>query len=140
MKDIYEQALPLAEKIMTYARDSIVMDMRFLDVAISAIKPQPRKGLGAFATDGAALFYDPVFLLKKYKEEPAFAVRMYLHVLFHLIFYHSFRYDKVEKAYWSLAADMAVEAAVLELALPGTASRSDEEKEAIYASDGFEAD
>ena len=130
MKDIYEQALPLADKIITYARDSIVMNMRFLDVAISAIKPQPRKGLGAFATDGATLFYDPVFLLKKYKEEPAFAVRIYLHVLFHLIFYHSFRYDKVEKVYWSLAADMAVEAAILELALPGSGCRNDEEKEA----------
>lgn len=130
MKDIYEQALPLADKIITYARDSIVMNMRFLDVAISAIKPQPRKGLGAFATDGATLFYDPVFLLKKYKEEPAFAVRIYLHVLFRLIFYHSFRYDKVEKVYWSLAADMAVEAAILELALPGSGCRNDEEKEA----------
>ncbi|MBQ8596762.1 MAG: hypothetical protein IJ409_03125 [Lachnospiraceae bacterium] len=130
MKDIYEQALPLAEKVITYARDSIVMNMRFLDVAISAIRPQPRKGLGAFASDGAILYYDPVFLLKKYKEEPAFAVRMYLHVLFHLIFYHSFRFDKVERENWSLSADMAVEASVLELGLTGTALRRDEEKEA----------
>lgn len=129
MKDIYEQALPLAERVITYARDSIVMNMRFLDVVISAVKPQPRKGLGAFASDGTMLYYDPVFLLKKYKEEPAFAVRMYLHVLFHLIFYHSFRFDKVERENWSLSADMAVEAAVLELALSGAGCRSDEEKE-----------
>lgn len=130
MKDIYERALPLAEKVMFFARDSIVMNMRFLDVAISAIRPQPRKGLGAFASDGTAFYYDPVFLLKKYKEEPAFAVRMYLHVLLHLIFYHSFRFDKVERENWSLAADMAVEAAVLELGLTGAGLRKDEEKEA----------
>ena len=131
MKDIYEQALPLAVKIMTYARDSIVMNMRFLDVAISAIKPQPRKGLGTFACDGAAFYYDPVLLLKKYKEEPAFAVRLYLHVLFHLIFYHSFRYDKVDRENWSLSADMAVEAAVLELDFAAAAGRRDEEKQAV---------
>ena len=134
MKDIYEQALPLAEKIMSYARDSIVMNMRFLDVAISAIKPQPKPGLGAFATDGEVLYYDPVFLLKQYKEEPAFAVRMYLHILFHLIFYHSFRYDRVERELWNLAADMAVEATVLELSLPNSRRWKDEEKEAVLRS------
>jgi len=130
MKDIYEQALTLAMGIITYARDSIVMNMRFLDVAISAIKPEPYRGLGTFACDGRILYYDPVFLLKKYKEEPAFAVRLYLHVLFHLIFYHSFRYDKVDKENWSLSADMSVEAAVLELDFKGAAGKRDEEKQA----------
>ena len=119
----------IARKVMDYARDSILVNMRFLDVALSALKAEQRRGLSGFASDGEKLYYDPVFLLKSYQEESAFAVRMYLHILFHLIFYHSFRYDKMDKELWNLSADMAVEAAILELEMPGLGLRSDEEKE-----------
>lgn len=119
----------IARKVMDYARDSILVNMRFLDVALSALKAEQRRGLSGFASDGEKLYYDPVFLLKSYQEESAFAVRMYLHILFHLIFYHSFRYDKMDKELWNLSADMAVEAAILELEMPGCCLRSDEEKE-----------
>lgn len=126
MGELYEKAKPLAEKVMGHARDSILVNMRFLDTALSALTPQAKEGLLGFASDGMKIYYDPVFLLKKYKEEPAFAMRMYLHILFHLIFYHSFRFDKLDKEAWSLAADIAVEAAVLELEMPGTALLRDE--------------
>ena len=126
MGELYEKAKPLAEKVMSHARDSILVNMRFLDTALSALTPQAKEGLLGFASDGMKIYYDPVFLLKKYKEEPAFAMRMYLHILFHLIFYHSFRFDKLDKEAWSLAADIAVEAAVLELEMPGTALLRDE--------------
>ncbi len=125
-KSIYERAKPLAVKVMGYARDSILVNMRFLDVALSALVLQPREGLQGFASDGEKLYYDPVFLLKMCKEEPAYGVRMYLHVLFHLIFAHSFRFDKVDREAFSLAADIAAEAAVLELELPGAALSRDE--------------
>ena len=126
MGEIYEKAKPLAAKVMNYSRDTILVNMRFLDVVLSVLIPEPREGLCGFASDGVKIYYDPVFLLKKYKEEPAFAVRMYLHILFHLIFYHSFRFDKVDKEAWSLSADIAVEAAILELEMPGTALKRDE--------------
>lgn len=126
MDELYEKAKPLAAKVMSYSRDSILVNMRFLDVVLSALVPEPKKGLAGFASDGVKIYYDPVFLLKKCREEPAFAVRMYLHLLFHLIFYHSFRFDKVDKEAWSLSADIAVEAAVLELAMPGMALQRDE--------------
>lgn len=129
MSDLFEKARPLAEKVMNYARDSILVNMRFLDMALSALVPEPQEGLLGFASDGVKIFYDPVFLLKKYKEEPAFVVRMYLHILLHMIFYHSFRFDKVDRQAWSLSADLAVEAAVLELQMPGTRLKKDEERE-----------
>lgn len=126
MSELYEKAKPLSEKVMSYARDSILVNMRFLDTALSALRTKPQKGLLGFASDGITIYYDPIFLLKKYKEEPAFAARMYLHILFHLIFYHSFRFDKLDKEIWNLAADIAVEAAVLELEIPGTVLLKDE--------------
>lgn len=127
MSEPYDKAKALAAKVMNLARDGILVNMRFLDTALSALEPAPRRGIESFAAEGAKIYYDPVFLLKKYKEEPAFALRMYLHILFHLIFYHSFRFDKLEQDTWSLAADMAAEAAILELKLPGAALSRDEE-------------
>lgn len=124
--DFYEKSLPLAEKILSYARDSILINMRFLDVAVAALGLQPERDLGCIASDGSSIFYDPVFLLKKYKEEPAYAVRIYLHMILHMIFYHSFRYDRVEQKLWSIAADIAVENTILELAFPGSSMKKDE--------------
>lgn len=124
--DLYEKSLPLAQKILSYARDSILINMRFLDVAVSALSLKPQKDSGCIASDGSCIFYDPVFLLKKYKEEPAFAVRIYLHMILHMIFYHSFRYDKVEQELWNMAADIAVENTILELSLPGSSMNKDE--------------
>ncbi len=123
-----EKIESLAAQIMRYARDSILVNMRFLDVALAALTPVVKRNSEQIASDGSHLFYDPVYLLQKYKKEPAFAVRCYLHVLFHLIFYHSFRYDKVERDYWDVAADIAVENTILELQLPGSALLQDEAK------------
>ena len=45
MSELYEKARPLAEKAVGFARDSILVNMRFLDVAMSALVPTPREGL-----------------------------------------------------------------------------------------------
>lgn len=124
--ELYEKALPLAQKVMGYARDTILVNMRFLDTAMSAVTLKESRGLGGIACDGKTIYYDPVYILRKYKAEPGYAVRCYLHILFHMIFYHSFRYDKVEKEYWNLAADIAVENTILELDLPGSRIKRDD--------------
>lgn len=125
-KDFYEKALPIAGKIMSYARDSILVNMRFLDIAVLALTLRPVRDLRGVASDGKSLFYDPVFLLKRYKAEPSYGVRIYLHILLHLIFYHGFGYDKAEQDKWDTAADIAVENTILELAVPGSALKRDE--------------
>lgn len=129
MEDVLEKAKPLAAKLMGYARDNILVNLRFLDVAVSALALEQRPGMSGAAADGMKIYYDPVFLLKRYKEEPAYVLRLYLHMLFHLIFFHSFQYDKLDREAWDLAADIAVEAAVMELDMPGSHLMEDEEKE-----------
>lgn len=116
----------LAAHIMKLASDSIVVNMRFLDVAVSALTGEQRFGMGGAATDGMKLYYDPVWLLKRYEREPAFAVRMYLHMLFHCIFYHSYQYGRLDRADWDLAVDLAVENTVLELGIHSTSLEKDD--------------
>lgn len=112
-----ERTLLLAGKVMQLARDNIVVNMRFLDVALSRLKPEPRQGMDGAATDGEKLYYDPVWLLERYREEKDYPVRMYLHMLFHCVFYHGFSYGEKEQELWDLAVDAAVENVVLEMGL-----------------------
>ena len=120
-----EQISALARDIIRLSHDGILMNMRFLDVALSALKLEERAGMGVFAYDGATLYYDPALLLAKYRKEPHYMVRLYLHVLLHCIFYHSFQTDKLERELWNLATDIAVENTILEMSLHLAALPSD---------------
>lgn len=124
----------LAAHILKLACDSIVVNMRFLDVAMAALKTEQRFGLNGASTDGKNLYYDPVWLLKCYEKEPAFAVRLYLHIILHCIFYHSYQYGRLDTAIWDLAVDLAVENTILEFRLYGSALKKDDAlKELIYS-------
>ncbi len=105
----------LAKEVIRLAHDGILMNMRFLDVALSKLRLEEKEQMGAFVFDGAVLFYDPRLLLARYRAEPHFMVRLYLHVLLHCIFYHGFQTDKLEREYWDLATDIAVENTILEM-------------------------
>lgn len=117
----------LAKQIMSLAHDDILMHLRFFDMALAQMKYQERRGIGCLATDGATCFYDPVYVLKCYQEDTKYIARVYLHVLLHCIFFHSFQYDKLEADNWDLAADIAVENVILEMKLPGVTLERDAE-------------
>ncbi len=116
-----------AEQIMKLARDTITIRFRFFDRALTMLQLEPKDRIGGFATDGTHLYYDPAALLLTYLEEPNVAVRGYLHMLLHCIFFHSFQYEKRNMEYWDMAVDIAVENIILELNLPSAALSKDGE-------------
>ena len=111
----------LAKEVMTLAHDDILMHLRFFDVALAQLRPVERWDMGCIATDGQSLFYDPVFVLKCYREDSGYVVRICLHLLLHCIFFHGFGYDRVDRELWDLAADIAVENVIGEMKLSGAA-------------------
>ena len=121
-----ERISKLAHEVFRLAHDGILINMRFLDVALSKLRLEERVNMGAFVYDGATLYYDPVLLLTRYKEEPNYAVRLYLHTLLHCIFYHGYQTDKLERDYWDLASDIAVENTILSMDLYLAALPSDQ--------------
>ena len=123
--NMVEQISSLAREVIRLAHDGILINMRFLDVALDKLKLEEREQMGAFAFDGSKLYYDPALLLARYRKEPHFAVRLYLHVLLHCIFYHSYQTDKLERELWDLSTDIAVENTVLEMNLHLAALPSD---------------
>ncbi len=120
----------LAKQVLSLARDNILVSMRFFDVALTGLAWKEAGRTGQVATDGQLLQYDAEYLLKAYEKEPQWVARTLLHVLLHCIFYHGFRYDKVDRECWDLAVDMAVEHTIIEMHLPYVTVSNDPEAEA----------
>lgn len=73
----------LANRILNLSRNKLLVNLRFMDVALSYHKRISYEG--SFATDGKNLFYDPRFILRSYKSSQEEMVRMYLHMILHCV-------------------------------------------------------
>ncbi len=125
-----EQIQTLAREVMKLAYDSVTVRLRFLDTALSRIRPDwaPELG-GAGLMQGQDRFrIDPVWLLKSYVETTAFPFRLLLHSLLHMVFLHPFQYERLSGREWDLSCDIAVENIALELIPETAALPSDSEK------------
>lgn len=67
------------------------------------------------ASDGVKLYYDPEYVVARFKLSPNEVVRDVIHCLFHCIFRHPFMLYSVLRQPWDVACDIAIEALLLEL-------------------------
>ena len=112
-----EQIHNMALRILGLAKDSIIVNMRFMDIAVNGLVLKETEGLVRPALDGEFYAYDPKQLLRMYASGDNRVARCYLHSLFHCIFNHRLGYDKLDARLWDMCCDMAVENAILELQL-----------------------
>ncbi len=132
------QASEIASRIWALSRDKILVNLRFLDAALSSIRLEEREGAdgiscGMNAAGEAVIYYAPKEILRLYKRHQNNVFRMHLHILMHCIFSHSYRYGRMEKDLWDVAADMAAENAALSLAIPGIDAPGDIERRETLA-------
>lgn len=130
-KEGLEKAKEIAQQIWKLSRDKLLVNLRFLDRALSSLVFRSQYGLDGISCDGKTIFYDPLYVLKQYKKEPNQITRAYLHLLMHCIFNHSYHYAKMQQELWDVAADMAIENAVLDLGLSGMEASCDEKKREV---------
>ena len=107
----------LAAKIMEYARDELMISMRFLDRALFRMPLVAADSVAAFGVDGATMYYNPEYVLHAFKREKNACTRAFLHMILHCIFSHPFQYEKLDRECWDLATDLAVEQSILDLNL-----------------------
>ena len=116
--EIEKQMEQLAQEILLYSRNSLLVNLRFLDAALYQFGLDQRpKTDGTIATDGQRFYYNPKHILATYKEEKEAVIRDYLHMLLHCVFIHPFVGPEINPKYWDLACDVAIESSINDLGL-----------------------
>lgn len=116
-----EKLNKLALDVLRLSRNTLLVNLRFLDSALSRFEYIPTEK-STLLTDGEHLLYSPEHVLKRYKHEKERPVRDYLHVVFHCIYRHMFMDPSLDRPLWDLACDIAVENIISELGLRSTSS------------------
>ena len=125
-----EKRNKLAADVLRLSRNTLLVNLRFLDMALSRLQPVATD-LTTLCTDGQFLAYDPSFILRRYKQEKEVPVRDYLHVVFHCVFRHMYIHSLIEQKCWDLACDIAVENMITELGLKSTAAVRERQQQAV---------
>ena len=112
-----KQANKLARDILTLSRNTLLVSLRFLDVAISQLKITQMDEINTFAIDGIYFYYNTWHVLNNYKLQKENTTRDYLHVIYHCLFHHPFVNKLVHQGCWDLACDIATENAINDLQL-----------------------
>ena len=113
----------LAADVLEIARGRLLVNLRYMDVALTFHEREVYHG--SFSTDGRVLYYDPVSVLRTYRESKEKLTRIYLHLVLHCVFCHPFIGPDADRRLWDLACDIASESVICELDLPCTRSDDD---------------
>ena len=122
MNDKYQRLDVLAREVLTLSRNTLLVNLRFLDAALSMFEFFPIDE-SSLLTDGQHLLYNARHVLERYKSEKEAPVRDYLHVVMHCVFRHMFTDPTLDRPVWDLACDIAVENMITELGLKATEAR-----------------
>lgn len=129
----YSKAAKLARDILILSRNTLLVSLRFLDMAISQLTLKQHDEIPGLAVDGRNLFYNPWFVLESYKAQKENTIRDYLHVIHHCLFQHPFVNKLVDQGCWDLACDIAAENAINDLELKITDNTRQEGQSALMA-------
>ena len=105
------KAETIAKDIILLARNSLLVNFRFLDRAVSHIEFVSDENL-SLATDGECIYYSPWYVLGIYKRSQSEISRDILHSIMHCVFRHNFIGRDIDRKRWDLATDIAVENAL----------------------------
>ena len=111
-----EKLNKLAKDVLILSRNTLLVNLRFLDAALSQFEFFPIEE-STLMTDGKHILYNPRHILENYKTAKEIPVRDYLHIVMHCVFRHMYMDPSLNRPYWDLACDIAVEDVITELGL-----------------------
>ena len=121
----------LARDVLILSRNTLLVNLRFLDSALSQFKLVSYDG--SLATEGRHICYNPIEILKRYKNEKEVSVRDYLHLVMHCIFRQMFMNPSIDRPCWDLACDIAVEYSITELGLKSATAKREMLQQKVYS-------
>ena len=116
MAERQEKLNKLARDVLILSRNTLLVNLRFLDAALSQFELIPIEK-STLLTDGKHILYNPKHILENYKTAKEIPVRDYLHMVMHCVFKHMYMDPSLNRPYWDLACDIAVENVITELNL-----------------------
>lgn len=123
----------LARDVLILSRNTLLVNLRFLDAALSQFELLPIQ-TSTLLTDGKHILYNPRHILQCYKTAKEIPVRDYLHIVMHCVFRHMYMGSTLCRPYWDLACDIAVENVITELNLKAvTTAREQQQAQYIAA-------
>lgn len=123
----------LARDVLILSRNTLLVNLRFLDVALSQFEYVSLKN-GTFSTNGKQLFYNSRYVLKSYKSEQQSVTRDYLHVVLHCVFRHMYGAYNLKREIWDISCDIAVDAVISDLKIKTIAVKRENEKKIVLQS------
>lgn len=133
MSEKAEKLNKLAKDVLILSRNTLLVNLRFLDAALSQFEFFPIDE-STLLTDGKHILYNPRHILENYKAAREIPVRDYLHMVMHCVFKHMYMDPTLNRPYWDLACDIAVENVITELGLRAvTTTREKQQTQYIAA-------
>ena len=133
MTEKREKLNKLARDVLLMSRNTLLVNLRFLDAALSQFELVPIEE-STLLTDGKHILYNPKHVLDSYKTAKEIPVRDYLHMVMHCVFKHMYMDPTLNRPYWDLACDIAVENVITELGLKAvTTARERQQAQYIAA-------
>lgn len=108
------RAEALAEEILILSRNTLLVNFRFLDAALSQFRFVPAED-ESLMTDARHIVYGAKHVLRLFKDQPEQTTRDYLHMVFHCVYRHMFAQASLDRTLWDLACDIAVESVISSL-------------------------
>lgn len=107
----------LGADIIDECRVQLMMKFRFLDLALWRMSLSPMRVDSRYplATDGKKVHFDSLRVIGRFQESFEESVRDYLHLIMHCIFRHPYNEEHGNTEAWSLACDIIVESAALDI-------------------------
>lgn len=103
-----KQAEELSREILVLARNTIIVNLRFMDRAVGNFRCIPNMNYG-FAGGSGYVIYSPWTLIMSYKQDQNLVARNLLHSVLHSVFRHNYIGRGIDRMMWDLATDIAVE-------------------------------
>lgn len=111
----YELCKPLARDILEEARAALSVRFRFMNRALWHMPLKPSFDIFGIATDGITFYYDPEYVVTRFKLSLNEVIRDVAHCVFHCVFRHPFMLYSVMRASWDTACDIAIESMLIDL-------------------------
>ena len=124
----------LAQEVLRISRNNLIINLRFMDRAISMLELEGIHNFDKCTVDGKTIYYNPTFILKCFSNDKKQAVRLYLHMILHCVYHHFWISTQVNQDYWNLACDIAVENSIndMNLDIVRTDAEEEQKKEIAY--------